>query len=248
MKHTTTTIYRPTREDNENIIKMLVENYPKCFFENPRQRRPLKKNIAADVIVDKILQVSDEAIIAGIDWYMSNIGYSGFALSTTGAKRINLKGIEVGTVTQMEALKAQQELRDYHEKKNEQQANPVRVLSDMHANGRITDDGVKKLDAATIAPPRSTKTAAIAREFASLFETLTPYTLRHSSIIRSIRANVPLRLIAHDHDTSAQMIEQVYARFIPKTTDDVTRKALLVDDAGAATSNVVPLARGGNGS
>lgn len=27
--------YRPTRDDSENVIKMLCENYPKCFFENP---------------------------------------------------------------------------------------------------------------------------------------------------------------------------------------------------------------------
>ena len=33
--------------------------------------------------------------------------------------------------------------------------------------------------------------------------TLTPYTLRHSSIIRQIRSNVPLRIIAFNHDTSA---------------------------------------------
>lgn len=71
---------------------------------------------------------------------------------------------------------------------------------------------------------------------------LTPYVLRHSSIIRSIRAGVPLRIIAIDHDTSVVEIEKTYGRFIPKTTDDVTRRALLAD-AAPATGNVVTLAR-----
>jgi sRNA-binding protein len=172
MKHIATTTYRATREDNENIIRMLLENYPACFFNDPRQRRPLKKNIAADVIADKILQVADEAIIAAITWYQSNIGYEGFAMSVAGAKRINLKGIEVGTVTQSEALEAQQRLDDYHAKKNAEQNNPVRVLSNMHADGRVTDCGVRKVDAPTIAPARTTKAAAIAPEFAALYETL----------------------------------------------------------------------------
>jgi len=37
---------------------------------------------------------------------------------------------------------------------------------------------------------------------------LTPYTLRHSSIIRMIRANTPPRMIAYVHDTSVQEIER----------------------------------------
>jgi predicted DNA binding protein len=42
----------------------------------------------------------------------------------------------------------------------------VEVLNKMHASGRVTDDGVKKLDAI----PRS-KAAPIAPEFAQLYET-----------------------------------------------------------------------------
>jgi sRNA-binding protein len=170
MKHTTTmTTYRATREESENIVRMLVENYPKTFFENPRQRRPLKKNIAADIIADKVLQVTDEAIIAAVDWYKKNIGYQGYAMSVPGALRVNLNGDVVGKVTPMEASEAQKILDDYHAKKNAEQANnPVRVLNDMYANGRVTDDGVRKVDA-----PTRAKAVAIAPEFAQLYETLT---------------------------------------------------------------------------
>src|SRR6266851_2339545 len=145
MKHTTMT-YQLTREDKENVVRMLVENYPKCFFDNPRQRRPLKKNIEADIIADKILQVADELIVSAIDWYESNIGYS-YALANAGATRIDLSGNVINKVTPLEASKAQQIVDDFHKKKNEQASNPVEVLNKMHASGRTTDDAVKKLDA-----------------------------------------------------------------------------------------------------
>ena len=71
--------------------------------------------------------------------------------------------------------------------------------------------------------------------------TLTPYVLRHSSIIRQIRANTPLRLIAFAHDTSTIEIERTYARFLNVASDDV-RRGLLADGA-SAVDNVVKLAR-----
>src|SRR5690606_10139797 len=41
-----------------------------------------------------------------------------------------------------------------------------------------------------------------------------PYALRHSSIVRALRAGVPLRIVAANHDTSTAMIERHYGRFI----------------------------------
>jgi hypothetical protein len=76
-----------------------------------------------------------------------------------------------------------------------------------------------------------------------LDRSLTPYTLRHSSIIRQIRSNVPLRVIAFNHDTSVAEIERTYARYLNNASDDLTRKALLADDTVVAMDNVVKLAR-----
>jgi hypothetical protein len=76
-----------------------------------------------------------------------------------------------------------------------------------------------------------------------LDQTLTPYTLRHSSIIRQIRNNVPLRIIAFNHDTSTVEIEKTYARYLSNASDDLTRKALLADAVPSAMDNVVRLAR-----
>jgi hypothetical protein len=41
-----------------------------------------------------------------------------------------------------------------------------------------------------------------------------PYALRHSSIVRAIRANLPIRPVAALHDTSVEMTEQHYAKWI----------------------------------
>jgi integrase len=72
---------------------------------------------------------------------------------------------------------------------------------------------------------------------------LSPYVLRHSSIIRQIRGGVPLRLIAFSHDTSTIEIEKTYGRYLSNASDDLTRKALLADDVVPAGDNVVALAR-----
>jgi integrase len=72
---------------------------------------------------------------------------------------------------------------------------------------------------------------------------LSPYTLRHSSIIRQIRGGVPLRLIAFSHDTSTIEIERTYGRYLSNASDDLTRKALLADDVVPTGDNVIALAR-----
>jgi hypothetical protein len=57
---------------------------------------------------------------------------------------------------------------------------------------------------------------------------VTLYALRHSSIVRQLRAGVPIRLVAVLHDTSAAMIERHYSAYIDQHLDDaVVRKTLL---------------------
>jgi len=54
-----------------------------------------------------------------------------------------------------------------------------------------------------------------------------PYALRHSSIVRGIRANLPLRLVAAIHDTSVVMIERHYARYIADGLDEMAMRAVV---------------------
>lgn len=54
-----------------------------------------------------------------------------------------------------------------------------------------------------------------------------PYALRHSSIVRAIRAGLPIRLVAAMHDTSVAMIERHYARYIVDGLEELTAKAII---------------------
>ena len=55
----------------------------------------------------------------------------------------------------------------------------------------------------------------------------TMYALRHSSIVRMLKANVPIRLVASLHNTSTKMIEKHYSKYITEHSDDISRHALL---------------------
>lgn len=64
------------------------------------------------------------------------------------------------------------------------------------------------------------------RERAGLPEVI-PYALRHSSIVRGLRAGLPIRLVAALHDTSTVMIERHYAMWITTGLEDMARAAIV---------------------
>jgi hypothetical protein len=70
---------------------------------------------------------------------------------------------------------------------------------------------------------------------------VTMYALRHSSIVRMLLQNVPIRLIASLHNTSVNMIERTYSRHITEHSDDISRKALLQHEPPSG-DNIVALA------
>ena len=72
---------------------------------------------------------------------------------------------------------------------------------------------------------------------------VTMYALRHSSIVRMLLRNVPIRLVASLHNTSVAMIEKHYSRYITEhSIDDITRVGLLSEPVPAA-GNVVAMVR-----
>jgi integrase len=72
---------------------------------------------------------------------------------------------------------------------------------------------------------------------------VTTYCFRHSSIVRQLLANVPIRIVAATHDTSVGQIERCYSRYVTDHSDALTRAALLDLSPAAADSNVVSLVR-----
>lgn len=54
-----------------------------------------------------------------------------------------------------------------------------------------------------------------------------PYALRHTSIVRGIKANLPIRLVAALHDTSVVMIERHYSRWITEGLEELAARAVV---------------------
>jgi integrase len=71
---------------------------------------------------------------------------------------------------------------------------------------------------------------------------VTMYALRHSSIVRMLLQNVPVRLVASLHNTSVAMIEKHYSKYITEHSDEISRHALLQPEPPTG-ENVVALAR-----
>jgi integrase len=67
-----------------------------------------------------------------------------------------------------------------------------------------------------------------------------PYALRHSSIVRQLRAGLPVRLVAALHDTSTRMIETHYAAAIVDALDELSAGAV-IPLVSEEQSKVVPL-------
>jgi integrase len=72
-------------------------------------------------------------------------------------------------------------------------------------------------------------------------DVVTMYALRHSSIVRMLLKNIPIRLVASLHNTSVAMIEKTYSKHITEHSDDISREALLQDEPPSG-DNVVALA------
>ena len=88
-------------------------------------------------------------------------------------------------------------------------------------------------------------------DYAHLFEKVaghlgldvTFYALRHSSIIRSLLAGVPIRVVAANADTSVAMLEATYSHFIAHFADEVARRGLLAPSPPGNANNVAPILR-----
>jgi site-specific recombinase XerD len=78
-------------------------------------------------------------------------------------------------------------------------------------------------------------------ERCKLDDNITPYALRHSSIVRMLLQGVPLRLVAAHHDTSTAQVEKTYSRYIVGDLSEPLTRATLPDLAKAVPDNVVPL-------
>ena len=71
---------------------------------------------------------------------------------------------------------------------------------------------------------------------------VTIYALRHSSIVRQLLANTPIRVVAVQHDTSVVMLERTYSKYIADHSDALSRRGML-DTSRRVSEKVVNLKR-----
>jgi integrase len=76
-------------------------------------------------------------------------------------------------------------------------------------------------------------------ERAGLSDGVVPYALRHSSIVRHLRAGLPTRLVAALHDTSSAMVEKHYSAYIVDAMEELAARAIvpLVENACSNIAN-----------
>jgi sRNA-binding protein len=136
-------------QDRNVIIGVLAEHFPRCFFTDPRQRLPLKKNIVNDIEALKLKEFETVDIQSAVDWYISNYGYQK-RLAIPGNKRIDLDGKPVGTVTELEANKAVDKINEINAAKE------ARGLSNPH-DVRVSPVPLRRIDTMTMKATADTR-------------------------------------------------------------------------------------------
>ena len=124
---------------------MLADRYPKCFFENPSLRQPLKKNIFADLQKDGV-PVASELLSPAIEWYESHFCYQ-YGIKA-GANRIDLNGKQVQVVTEQEQRSAEKYIAEC--KQRQRLSSAVQTTAALHRAKLVPDDALRKIDA----PPK----------------------------------------------------------------------------------------------
>jgi hypothetical protein len=120
------------RADRDEFVGYLVEKFPKCFFDDPPQRRPLKHTIIDDLEKENVLD--REKLAQAIHWYQSHFSYQ-YAL-VAGNARVDLDGNKAGTVTPLEQSEALRSIAERKREMNERRAAPsVTVVNKV--NGHV---------------------------------------------------------------------------------------------------------------
>jgi ProP effector len=86
------------KDEREEFIQYLADKFPKCFFDEPSHRRPLKHDILDDLDKQKVLD--REKLTQTLDWYQNHFVYRYGLIA--GAERVDLEGNKAGFVTEAE--------------------------------------------------------------------------------------------------------------------------------------------------
>jgi sRNA-binding protein len=127
---------------HQEILDMLCDRYPKCFYHDPKKGRPISKRIVEDLIKDGV-GVPESLLEDVVNLYKAGVEYQ--ELVVVNADRIDLNGSVVSYVSVSEASRARKYLR--RTRNIGRHRNPVDVMQSLHEAGFVTDDALSQIDA-----------------------------------------------------------------------------------------------------
>src|SRR4051794_21630536 len=86
------------RKKVEQTIELLCREFPQCFVQFERQRRPLKVGILADILARLGDRIERQQLGPALRFYVSNVFYR--RAQRAGVPRIELDGNPAGTVSE----------------------------------------------------------------------------------------------------------------------------------------------------
>jgi sRNA-binding protein len=132
--------------DFNDVIARLADEYPQTFFRIPQLRRPIKRDILADLWNDGF-ECEREMLMAALQWYQGHTAY--LHQLKAGTPRLDLHGKGGDKVTPAEEVEAQTEIARIRERRAvNNAANSVR--SSMSG---LPDDIVRKVEVPRRQPP-----------------------------------------------------------------------------------------------
>jgi integrase len=240
----------PASVNRTNTALKAALNHAADQDERITNRRAWQKGLAAlpdaaesrNVVLD---ETSVRAVISAAYNVSAEFGLLIEVLAVTGARTSQIAQLEVGDV---QADRTDPRLMMPGSKKGSGrktlERRPVPVPTTLANRLAATSKGrasnarlLLKLNGEPWRAADCQRPFAAARSAAGLSEQVTPYALRHSSIVRQLLAGVPVRVVAAGHDSSVKMLEQTYSRYIGDHSDALIRRSLL-DTAESARTNV----------
>lgn len=93
-----------SRRAREEWLPQLAEKYPRAFFADGRERKPLKVGIHQDILADADNTLAAYQLTSALRWYTGAYAYQ--CKLTEGTPRIDLQGEVSGKVTADDAAAA----------------------------------------------------------------------------------------------------------------------------------------------
>jgi len=121
------------RAGNQAALAMLIETYPQAFSRT--NIRPLKIGIQDDLVADE--KIAKNKIKRALASYVRSPNY--FRAMKLDADRIDLKGESSGKVTETEAEYAKTQLKEFHQRRRENQRVQEKEKKDQEKQERMSN-------------------------------------------------------------------------------------------------------------